>query len=245
MCEVFGACGANAIKLNSYLQSFFSHSPQHPNGWGLALLEGKEAHIEKEPSSAIKSNYLTQRLSVPVIAKTALAHIRYATIGDVEYRNCHPFSGKDNLGKRWTLVHNGTIFDYEPLHEMIEKQQGSTDSERILLYLTEQVRIGGFSRVDEIICSMSKGNKLNLLFYDGEYMYVHTNYEGSLHYLQLDGMTLFSTQPLSRENWQPLPMNQLLAYKDGKRVYEGTIHNNTYVDSAENTKFLYQIFSGL
>lgn len=256
MCELFGSCSDHQLVLNEYLKEFYSHSSSHPNGWGLALLDGDEAHIEKEPLQADKSSYLRERLSVPVQGRMVLAHIRYATIGNVEYRNCHPFTGKDCSGRRWTLIHNGTIFEYEPLNGMAAMQSGDTDSERILLYFLEQmnreIRSKGapgaarrFRLLDEIICQMASGNKLNLIFSDGEYVYVHTNYANSLYQLPGKGQAVFSTQPLGRNGWEPLPMTTLLAYKDGRLVFTGTNHGETYIDSEENMKYIFQIFSGL
>lgn len=256
MCELFGSCSEHPLVLNDYLKGFYSHSPQHPNGWGLALLDGDEAHIEKEPLQAGKSRYLQERLSVPVQGRMVLAHIRYATIGNVEYRNCHPFTGKDCSGRRWTLIHNGTIFEYEPLNGMAARQSGDTDSERILLYLLEQmdreIQNNGapgaarrFHLLDEIICQMASGNKLNLIFSDGEYAYVHTNYANSLYQLHGKGQAVFSTQPLGGNGWVPVPMTTLLAYKNGRLVFTGTNHGETFIDSEENMKYIYQIFAEL
>lgn len=73
-----------------------------------------------------------------------------------------------------------------------------------------------FTIIDCIISKMAKGNKLELILYDGEYMYVHTNYKDSLYYLQKEKQIFFSTQPLSREGWKPVPFTTLLAYKEGE-----------------------------
>jgi len=256
MCELFGSRSDHPLELNEYLKEFYSHSPHHPNGWGLALLDGNETHIEKEPLQADKSLYLRERLSVPVQGQMVLAHIRYATIGNVEYCNCHPFTGKDCSGRRWTLIHNGTIFEYEPLNGTAARQSGETDSERILLYLLEQmnreIRSKGilnaarrFQLLNELVCQMASGNKLNLIFSDGEYEYIHTNYANSLYQQLGKGQVVFSTQPLGGNGWEPVPMTTLLAYKDGRLVFTGTNHGETYIDSEENMKYIYQIFAEL
>lgn len=257
MCEILGACYDKECYLNNYLKLFYKHSGNHPHGWGLALTDGNEVSIEKEPLRAEKSHYLKERLSQPIYAKTALAHIRYATIGNVDYKNCHPYSKKDNSSRRWTLIHNGTIFDYQPLNKFLKLQKGETDSERILLYIIEQINnlqsetgkpLNGQERfflLDSIISDMANGNKLNLLIYDGEYIYAHTNYKDSLHYLESENGIIFSTLPLSNENWQKLTFTTLLAYKDGKLAFKGTNHNNEYIDNEESLRFLYQIFSDL
>lgn len=257
MCELFGICSRNEFLMNDYLREFYSHSNKHPHGWGLACLEKQEAMIEKEPLQAAKSHYLKERLSVPIYAKTAVAHIRYATIGNVMYQNCHPYTRKDDRGRRWTLVHNGTIFDYSPLHKFTRLQMGDTDSERILLYLVEQINRKEyllqralnakerFSLLDAVICEMAEGNKLNLLLYDGEFLYVHTNYADSLHVLEENECMIFSTFPLDKKEWKKVPFTTLLAFQDGKLVCRGTNHKKEYKDSEENLKFLYQIFSNL
>ncbi len=52
---------------------------------------------------------------------------------------------------------------------------------------------------------MAKGNKLNLLFYDGNIMYAHSNYKNSLYFKQ-DGETVyFATVPLDNSGWEALP----------------------------------------
>ena len=257
MCELFGINSAESCKINRYLKDFFSHSSAHPHGWGLACIEQDQVQIEKEPMQASKSIYLKERLSVPILVKNGLAHIRYATIGNVEYKNCHPYTMKDASGRTWTLIHNGTIFDYEPLNKYVNIQNGDTDSERILLYLVDAVNQREkelqrnlneeerFHLLDGIIVEMSKGNKLNLMVYDGELFYVHTNYANSLYELKKENQVLFSTKPLSEEAWCPVTFTTLLAYRQGKRIFTGTDHGNEYTDSEENMKFLYQIFSDL
>ena len=67
----------------------------------------------------------------------------------------------------------------------------------------------------------------------------------TLCYLEKDGWTMFSTLPLSREAWKPVPFTQLLAFRQGRLIREGTVHGNEYEDNPENIKFLYQIFADL
>ena len=256
MCELFGASLHYSIQLNIYLKEFYSHSVRHPHGWGLMLQNDDGIEIEKEPLRADKSHYLYARLSVPIRAKAAMAHIRYATVGNVEYKNCHPYIDTDSSGRKWVLMHNGTIFDYGPLTKYIPEQVGDTDSERILLHIldlmNERIRKEGepdvrerFEMIDTLITKMAPNNKLNLVLYDGELLYVHTNYANSLHFCHISQGTLFSTEPLSQQEWEPVPMTTLLGYRDGELVYTGTNHGQEYVDSEENMKYLYQIFSTL
>lgn len=256
MCEIFGANAKNPTPVNSYLQEFYSHSCRHPHGWGIALLNEEQAWIEKEPLEADKSDYAKILLDSPIKAKVVLSHIRYATIGNVEYKNCHPFTGKDCTGRRWTMIHNGTIFDFAPLNGYVKSQNGDTDSERILLYILDRVNekiekdgaLSGEQRfwlINSIVSDMAEGNKLNLLIYDEEYMYVHTNYENSLHYFQREDQVIVTTEALEQGEWKKVPMTTLFAYKNGSLVFTGTNHGHVYEDNEENMKFLYQIFSSL
>lgn len=257
MCELFGVSSKKDVALNKYLKEFFSHSVKHPDGWGISFMGDGEPLVEKEPLCALKSRYLTSYLSKPIIGKNMFAHIRYATIGNVEYNNCHPMVRQDAAGRWWTLIHNGTIFEFEPLHPYVRLQEGDTDSERILMYIvdcinSEETRLGHllsgeerFRLLDEITVSMSEENKLNFLLYDGECMYSHTNYRDTLSYLKQDDTVIFSTLPLGTEEWKAVPFTTLLAWKDGKLLQEGTNHGHEYIDNPDNIKTLYQIFSNL
>lgn len=274
MCQLFGYSGNADIKLNSLLTEFYSHSDRHPNGWGLAVLSGDHANIEREVLSAEKSAYLKERLKDKIASPVVLAHIRYATIGNVELRNCHPFTAFDSDGRRWTLIHNGTIFDYEPMDEYVRRQHGDTDSERILLYLIDKINEERnkkgrpldererFEILDELIGSISVGNKLNLLIYDGSLLYAHSNLKGSLYFHQGKCGVLFSTEPLinssviygdghpgekrfGKEDWKEVPITTLIAYKDEKLVYSGTVHGNEYHEDIEAVNHLYLAYSNL
>lgn len=274
MCQIFGYSGNEYIELNDVLKEFYSHSDLHPNGWGLAVLNGEQANIEKEVLSANKSAYLKSRLSERITSPVLLAHIRYATIGNVELKNCHPFTGFDDSGRRWTLIHNGTIFEYEPMDEYVRRQKGDTDSERILLYLIDKINESTkdkgealdaaerFAVIDAAIGPMAKGNKLNLLIYDGELLYGHTNFAGSLHYHKGSCGVLISTEPLInssifygdghlgekrfvKEDWKEMPMTTLVAYKGAELAFEGKSHGNEYHEDPEAVSQLYLAFSNL
>lgn len=213
--------------------------------------------IEKEPVQASKSVYLRERLSHNMEVSTLLAHIRFATIGCMEYDNSHPFIRRDSCGRSWVLIHNGTIFDYPALSPYQYLQEGTTDSERVLLYLIDrldrkQSELGRaaepaerFALLDSLLSDMSRGNKLNLILYDGELMYVHTNYADSL-YVSEDGQSaVFCTTPLKEGCWEPVPFTSLCAYRDGQRVFQAQPHGHEYLDNEKDSKYLFVPFSNL
>ena len=256
MCEIFGICSRKPFTVNEYLRRFYKRSDKHPDGWGLSVMHRNVSLIEKEPEKAAISHYLAERLTVPIEVRSAFAHIRYATIGNLEYANCHPFTRQDAGGRRWTLIHNGTIFDYPELNRYFHFQQGSTDSERILMHVValmdeeaEQQEVLDFDRrfalLDQMICKMARGNKLNLMIYDGEYMYVHTNCDCGLHYRKDPGRILISTAPLDPEGWEVHPTNVLVAYQNGVRKKTGTDHGHSFVMNEEEMKYIFQTFSNL
>lgn len=257
MCELFGVSSLKKIRVNRLLQEFFSHSDKHPNGWGIATFYDGAASIEKEPTQASRSVYLKERLSHKMELSELLAHIRFATIGNMEYDNSHPFMVRDGCGRSWVLIHNGTIFDYPFLSPYQYLQDGVTDSERILLYLVDHINkkqeVEGrpldaserFAVLEPLIADMAHGNKLNLIIYDGEWMYLHTNYKDSLYVWEQDQTAVFSTVPLREGHWQPLPFTTLCAYHQGVRVLQGQPHANEYIDNDNDLKFLFSAFANL
>lgn len=257
MCELFGVSSKIKIPLNDLLREFFSHGVDHPHGWGMAFFYHDAVSLEKQPEHSCKSVYLKQRLRAEIAADNMIAHIRLATRGNMDYENTHPFVLRDNSSRTWTLAHNGTIFECDALAPCVHEQQGKTDSERILVYIRNRVnecqaekkraltKEERFRLMDEILCEISPENKLNLIFYDGELMYVHTNYKNSLFRCQKGEAVIFSTRPLDRDQWEALPMNTLQAYQDGNLVYTGTAHANEFVDSEEKMRLLFLDFSSL
>ncbi|MBP3852360.1 MAG: class II glutamine amidotransferase [Erysipelotrichaceae bacterium] len=257
MCELFGYTGKTNKVLNPELETFFSHSVNHPDGWGLALMDRQPYEIDKESVAAFKSEKIHTRLQKTICAKNVLAHIRLATIGTDEYENTHPFTGQDSSGRYWILIHNGTIFESDVLHPYLFTQTGSTDSERVFLYLLDQmndaIRNKGrsltdrerFILVEQLVKELSFKNKLNLLIYDGRFMYVHTNCRDSLYARHTkDGIT-FATTPLSKKDWKALDINSLSVYRRAQKVYQGSVHENEYIPDEKSIQALYLAYAGL
>lgn len=255
MCEVFGVSSDRKLVLNEFLLEFFSHAKEHPNGWGMAFFYRNSVSLEKQPETAHKSIYLKQRLQSKVEVDKMIAHIRLATRGNINYENTHPFVMRDNRNRTWTLAHNGTVFECDMLNAYVNSQQGQTDSERILACIVDKINSKQKKRklsqeerfrvVDSTICAITPENKMNLIIFDGELMYVHTNYPNSLYRCEKEGATVFSTRPLDLRLWECVPMNTLIAYKDGKQIYTGTNHKNEFVDSEEKMRLLFLDYASL
>lgn len=235
MCELFGVSADRKVRVDPFLKVLMSHSIDHPHGWGMALFYGGGVNVEKEPKTAWISDYVRTRLAHPIHARNIIAHIRLATQGSQVYENCHPFVSRERTGMAWTLAHNGTIFQSELLDTYRPVQEGGTDSERILLHIIHEMDAAGnpgpeerFRILDRIVLDIVENNKVNLLIFDGETLYVHTNMRGTLYQSHRDGAVLFATVPLDDGVWEPLPMMRLFAYRDGRLIAEGTQHNFEY-----------------
>ena len=232
MCELFCFNSKTEKEVNTYLEEFYSHCCKHPHGWGLTDMN----EIIKEPLKAEYSTRLKDILSRPVKGKNIFAHIRLATVGDMIYDNCHPFTRTDSTGRKWVLMHNGTIFDFDELDKYAPLIDGSTDSEKLLLYVIDEINRNSPQNADErikiiedIVFRLAEGNKLNLVLFDGEIMYIHSNFKDSLHYLKNDDSILIATKPLSDEKgWCDLELNKLYCLKDGELIYKSRGHGKTF-----------------
>lgn len=245
MCELLGISAEKPIDARGYLKTFYSHSIRHPHGWGLMREAGGKTEIIKEPVCASGSRIISDAISKTELQTRLLAHIRLATVGARKYDNCHPFTGFDASGRRWTLIHNGTIYSGVQLSKYLREQSGDTDSERIFLYLLEEINKviilndaplspeQRFHILDKAAVTLSPRNKLNLMIDDGEFLYVHKNMKDTLVYKETDGGIVFSTEPLDDGEWIQLPMTRLFVYKNGKCVFEGKKHDNEFIPTLE------------
>lgn len=258
MCELFCFNSKEPHKLNECLQCFYKHSEEHPNGWGLANLDSKNLKIDKEPVKASSSEHLKEILSNPIISKNVFAHIRLATIGEIIPLNCHPFHKIDKNKRSWILIHNGTIFDYPKLDEYKNKELGDTDSERILLYIIDKINKfeeekGSLSTIKErfnllyeTIKDLSKNNKLNIMIYDGDLTYIHTNMKNGLYYIKSnEGFTIASTPITENNDWNTVEYNKLYGLIDGNIIFKSEKHENEYIETEEEERLVQEYIKAL
>ncbi len=243
MCELLGFTSAKPTDISDYLLEFFSHSIRHPHGWGI-MRENNGREIFKEPVKACDSSLLPSVIKSTPPQKTALAHIRFATVGSIKAANCHPFTASDNSGREWTLIHNGTVFSGRNTHRYAAVQSGDTDSERLFLSMMDRINSqlekgipserARFEMINDFIVENSPRNKLNLMIYDGDLLYVHKNLKNTLSFRRLGSSSiLFATSPVCGGEWVPFPMAQVIAYKNGREVLRGVRHKGVFVPTLE------------
>ena len=246
MCELLGISSSEPIDPQGYLRKFYNHSVRHPHGWGLMRKNANVIEVIKEPACASGSRIISEVIRKTQPQTDMMAHIRLATIGAVNYGNCHPYTGFDDSGREWVFMHNGTIYSGTELAKYLAIQKGDTDSERIFLYLLDEInraiiQNGGaplsedrrFEIVSKVAADISPRNKLNFIVYDSEIMYVHKNMRDTLYSKQLDTGVIISTQPLDDDEWESVPMTRLLAYKNGKEIFRGENHGGEFIPNLE------------
>lgn len=251
MCELFAINSASPLEANHYLAEFLTHSHDNPDGWGMAWREvgdDQALHVVHEPIPAYESKLVPQLLQEPIRASHLLAHIRKATHGSRDARNCHPFVGSDLQGREWAMIHNGILLNEGMLWGYDRREEGQTDSERALLFFLDvldeaTLRAGHALTFDETFRSLTGAvsqlaelNRLNVILSDGTYTYVHTNTNVETLFFRTVGDGLvFSTKPLGgeaeRADWHPVPKNRLIAYRDGRLVRTSTPHGYVFCEA--------------
>ncbi|MDR0817393.1 MAG: class II glutamine amidotransferase [Clostridiales Family XIII bacterium] len=69
--------------------------------------------------------------------------------------------------------------------------------------------------------------------------------EGTAAAAGIKHASLFSTVPLDDRDWQPVKINTVFAYKDGRVIFEGPQHDHEYIETEADIHDLYQGFASL
>jgi predicted glutamine amidotransferase len=131
------------------LASFGDLSPRHPDGWGMAWWRSLDAAADgavPERRRAVGSAREDPEFTATMRGAAGCAnvvHLRGATPGlTIEYENCHPF-----VRPGAAFAQNGAIHPQHRLPELLPAHleaevAGSTDSERLFLYLYDLLEEG-------------------------------------------------------------------------------------------------------
>lgn len=101
----------------------------HEDGWGIAFFEGKACRtfLDTEPSCTSPVAKLVKEY--PIKSLNTIAHIRKATIGEINLSNTHPFQ-REAWGLNWIFAHNGDLWNYNPTISGRFQPVGTSDSEK-------------------------------------------------------------------------------------------------------------------
>lgn len=241
MCMLFGFTGEKEIELNKMIKSFFKFSVKHPDGWGIASFKGEKRRLSmiKQQLPAYKSELAGKVTDNSITGSVVIAHIRRSSRGVISYNNTHPFIEKIK-GKDWVFAHNGTI-DAPEFKTIKRALLGNTDSEKISCYMAERLEElqemslkNACQVIERCIRIFAPRGKMNFIISDGTHLFVHTNFKDTLHMYSEPDHTIIATEPIAdaipEERWTKVPMNRLLVFKAGERVYEGKIHDYEYYE---------------
>ena len=132
MCQLFGVSASVPLKLSFSWQHFALRGAEefgNPDGWGVAYMDGTEAHIVREPVPAMDSPFVTFLAEYGPMSSLTVSHVRRASVGGRRLANTHPFVRR--LGGRvHVFAHNGFVpLDAGDLLEPWLRPTGDTDSE--------------------------------------------------------------------------------------------------------------------
>ncbi len=112
----------------------------HCHGWGLVFYQGKGIRCFHDPDPCSQSPIAEFVKNHPLRTLNMIAHIRYATVGEVALENVHPFT-REMWGVQWSFAHNGDVAMFKDNNvlpwigkyegDRIYQPVGDTDSEKI------------------------------------------------------------------------------------------------------------------
>ncbi len=149
MCRLFGLhAGRNVVMANFWLldaaDSLAAQSKRNPDGAGIGVFDAAgEPVLDKQPIAAWEdAQFAAEAKSLS--GTTFLAHVRYATTGNLDVGNTHPFLQDGRL-----FAHNGVVEGMDTLDARLAQLgvaslvMGQTDSERVFALITSAIRARG------------------------------------------------------------------------------------------------------
>jgi predicted glutamine amidotransferase len=227
MCDLFAMSCNDEDRATRSLPIFSEYANRNPDGWGIGWFEGNSAVVHRAACRADWDDAFFDSID-EARSRNLIAHIRYATQGEPNDCNCHPFTRHHN-GRDWMLAHNGWVTGAGG-HPMAE---GETDSETIFHEIMDKVseyqdsgtfrgKYTALKKAIENVFDLYDGTiNLNLLISDGNMMYAFNHYSSKPMYMlrrskAYGDAILISTKELTDENWEVIPRDRLLAINNGE-----------------------------
>ncbi|MBV9212075.1 MAG: class II glutamine amidotransferase [Actinobacteria bacterium] len=147
MCRLFGmATGTRRARATFWLleapDNLATQSRREPDGTGLGWFDDAgRPRVDKAPIAAYEDEAFA-REAREVRSDAFVAHVRFASTGDLRRENTHPFEQEGRL-----FAHNGVIEGLDRLDERLGEYRalvtGDTDSERFFALITKEVAAHG------------------------------------------------------------------------------------------------------
>ena len=142
MCQLLGMSCATPMYSYPVLSPFVERGGKtdiHAHGWGMAYYQQIVQEEEQMSSSQLqtvrdvlpaatsaKAQQILAQSQSNLRTKDMIAHIRYATVGDVSVENVHPFQ-RELFGVKFVFAHNGDV----PIIDGEELWLGSNQGDRL------------------------------------------------------------------------------------------------------------------
>lgn len=172
MCRMIGVVGLPSVQAQVFLafrelathgRYLTSDGPCHLDGWGAGWFGRDGTPLLRKAAVPVldrKSGYFDALASLSADRpQMAIAHVRKASTGSVRIEDTHPFEADG-----WLFCHNGTLSEYENLPLQHYRPRGGTDSERLFLYLLEQMAEGVEQAVRRVVQTVPRDSYTSLTF---------------------------------------------------------------------------------
>lgn len=145
MCRLFGMhAGSSPVRATYWLldadDSLRAQGLLNPDGTGLGWFDPQGSpHVDKQPIASEQDAEFATRAQ-QAEGTTFVAHVRYATTGELAERNTHPFELAGRI-----FAHNGAVGDLGTLDARLaaisgtDLVAGETDSERVFALITREI----------------------------------------------------------------------------------------------------------
>jgi len=122
--------------------SFAAQSEHNADGFGIATLSTRDGQLLVRNPIKAADDQTYRQVSQRARASQFLAHLRYASTGEVSLANTHPF-----LMDNRAFAHNGVVADLPEVERRLGTSLamvgGTTDTERFFALLTIRIREAG------------------------------------------------------------------------------------------------------
>ena len=181
MCQLLGMNANTPTDVMFSFTGLATRAEEHKDGFGIAFFEDKGLRLFIDPASALDSPVAEMVRRYPIRSENVIAHIRKATQGHVALENCHPFV-RELWGRYWVFAHNGDLKDFAPRLHGAFRPVGSTDSERALCWLLQELAkshagvpsVAELTRtLRELLPRLHAHGTFNLLLSNGQALWAH------------------------------------------------------------------------
>jgi predicted glutamine amidotransferase len=145
MCEVFAISGSYPATITHSMRKFARNgglTADHVDGWGVAHLEDRDAHVFRDADAAAENRYRRLISAFGSRSKTVVSHIRRAIQGEIALRDPQPFI-RELVRQVHLFAHNGELRGFEKAPELrfgCHPPTGETDSRYAFCALLHRLR---------------------------------------------------------------------------------------------------------